>query len=349
MHTSRIGRQLDHVRAATIVDVARRAGVAASSVSRVFNGHPDVSPTMRARVHRAAEELGYQPDPIAQSLRRGTSKTVGFVVRDISSPLFADIAYGTELELSTRGFMVLSTGSAGSAGSQTEAARILALQSRRVDGLIISLESESNADTNAVLESLKVPFVLVDREVHHVAASAVISDHFHGVLDATRHLLDLGHRSIALITGPEDIRASRERIRGFLAAHEGVVEASMDLVRSGPYTFEFGHEQAASVLDDSRATAVIGAGYFPFHGCLAAVAERDLELGRDISLIACDEVPLMRFTTPAISTVARDARQLGATAARILVEQIVDGARRQLTETLPTEFISRESTGPPAS
>lgn len=331
-------------RTPTIVDVARQAGVAASSVSRVFSGHPDVSPAMRERVLHVAAEVGYEPDPIAQSLRRGTSKTIGFVVRDISSPLFADIALGTELELSIDGFMVLLM---GSTGAQTEAKRILALQSRRVDGLIVSLESETNPDTNAVLESLKVPFILIDREVHHVSASAVLSDHYRGMMQAVRHLIDLGHRRIALITGPDDVRASRERVAGYLAAHEGFVEPQPDLIHSGPYTFEFGHDQVASILDNGAATAVISAGYFPFHGCLAAVTERNLTPGKDISLVACDEVPLMRFTQPAISTVARDARQIGATAARMLVEQIRSGERRQTIETLPTEFVVRDSIGPP--
>jgi len=199
----------------TIRDVADRAGVALSSVSRVLNGHPAVSESLRQRVLSAVADLDYQADFTAASLRRGSTMTVAFLVRDIASPLFADIVQAAEEELSPLGYSMLLMNSNGD--PDREAAHIRMLARRRVDGLILSLSSESHRDTVAALKSFKSPMVLIDRNIGDVEASSVVSDHYSGVAAATKHLVKAGHRSIALITGPHEVLASRERLRGYKA------------------------------------------------------------------------------------------------------------------------------------
>ncbi|PZS05866.1 MAG: LacI family transcriptional regulator, partial [Chloroflexi bacterium] len=183
----------------TILDVARHAQVAASSVSRVLNDHPDVSPGMRARVLAAAEELGYKPDFLAKSLRMGTTHSVGFVVRDISNPLFADIAKGAEDTLRHAGYSMVLTNSEGD--PDLDAQYIELLRQRRVDALILAVESESHAATLEALHLFPGPLVLLDREVPGLTASAVLCDHRSGVHEAVTHLLHLGHRRIGLVAG----------------------------------------------------------------------------------------------------------------------------------------------------
>src|SRR4029450_3031819 len=140
-------------------EVAERAGVAMSSVSRVLSGHPDVSRAMSEKVMRAVEELDYQPDILAQSLRRRETLSVGFVVGDISNPLIAEIVTGVESTLHTNGYSMLLTNSLGD--PRLEAAHIQLLYHRRVDGLVISVLDETHPDTMVQLRDLEIPVVVL--------------------------------------------------------------------------------------------------------------------------------------------------------------------------------------------
>jgi LacI family transcriptional regulator len=157
-------------------EVAEHANVAMSSVSRVLTDHPDVSERMRRRVLAAAEELGYEPDLLAQSLRRGETLSVGFVVRDISNPVLAELALGAETALSEAGYSMLLTNSHGD--PDTDAAGIRLFRRRRVDGLLLSLSDETHDPTRAEIDQLRPPIVLIDRELPGAPpVSAVLSDH----------------------------------------------------------------------------------------------------------------------------------------------------------------------------
>ncbi len=192
-------------------EVAAAAGVAMSSVSRVLSGHPDVSPAMRQRVLDAVDELGYQPNLLAQSLRWRETLTVGFVVGDISNPLLATIVEGAETTLRDAGYSMLLTNSEGNPGLDAEGIKLF--QRRQVDGLILSLARDDHAPTLELLERVSVPVVIVDRELPpEVPASRVLADHRTGMRAAVEHLVDLGHRRIGLDRRPDhppDDRARR--------------------------------------------------------------------------------------------------------------------------------------------
>jgi LacI family transcriptional regulator len=322
-------------------DVARRAGVAVSSVSRVLNKHPDVSDELRARVTEATKALGYQPDLVAQGLRRGSTSMIGFYVRDISNPLFADIARGAEARLRQAGYgMVLTTNSEGE--PERDADYIMLFGQRRVDALMLSLGSESNSETLRALGAVNVPFVLLDRDLPFMEASAVHSDSFTGVCDAVVDLLEQGSAMrVALIAGPRDTRASRERLRGFLAAHEtkGVV-ADERLIRMGSYTTAYGYEQTRQLLDlPEPPNAVVCGGIQLSSGALRAITERLLRIGRDIAFVSCDEVDLMQVFDPPISVVRRDAQLMGELAASLLLDALAGETTR--IENMPTEYVRR--------
>lgn len=330
----------------TILDVAKRANVAASSVSRVLNNHPDVSPRMRERVLAAAEALGYEPDFLAKSLRLGTTNSVGFVVRDISNPLFADIAKGAEDALRHAGYSMVLTNSEGEA--DLDAQYITLLRQRHVDALILALESETHPATLDALKLFHGPLVLLDRDVPDVTASAVLCDHRSGVRDAVTHLLDLGHQRIGFIAGPDTIRVTRERLRGYEEAHQSRQATIRDeLVRLGTYTRDFGHEQTLALLDLSEPpTAILAAGIQLVAGVLLALQEREVRVGEDLALVTCDEVDLMRVFNPPLSAVTRDGYQLGETAASLLVDMLVNGAPARV-EHLSTRYVARGTSVPP--
>lgn len=320
----------------TIRDVASRANVALSSVSRVLNGHPAVSESLRQRVLSAVAELDYQPDFTASNLRRGSTMTVGFLVRDIASPLFSDMVKATETIVGEHGYSVLLMNSGGNPGR--EAAHIRTLARSRVDGVILSLSSESDRDTVAALKSLKAPVVLIDRAIGDIESSSVISDHFAGIAEATKHLVELGHRRIALITGPHDVLASRERLRGYKAGLRAAgVRFDQALVRMQSYEEDFGEQQAQAVLRlDEPATAIIAGGAMIGYGTLRAI--RDAGLTGRIAMVACDAWRSPELFEPSVTVVRRDVAEMGRVGAELLIDLINGGPVR--TVTLPTELVA---------
>ena len=259
---------------------------------------------------QAVDQLGYRPDFLAQSLRLGATRTIGFIVRDISNPLFAGVVKGAEQELDAHGYSILLMNSLGD--PMLDAKHIGILRQRRVDGLILSLQSESNEDTVHALKSVSTPIVLIDREVKGVKCDAVFFDHATGIRDATAALLRLRHHRIGLIVGPTETRGSRERLKGFLDAFAdaGISPREEDIVAAGTYSRDFGFQAANDLLGLTEPPSALIAGNAQLGvGVLAALDERGLRHGADISFVVCDDLELLRFMDPPISVVARMPRE----------------------------------------
>ncbi|MEX1124521.1 MAG: LacI family DNA-binding transcriptional regulator [Acidimicrobiia bacterium] len=330
----------------TIRELADRLGMAPSSISRALNDHPDVSADTRRRVLDAAEELGYEPDFVAQSLRRGATMTVGFVLRDLSNPLFAGIVKGTDAFLHDKGYSLILTNSDGD--PDLDIGHIRLLRNRKVDGLVVSLQSEQQPGLRELLASLRIPVVLIDREVEGLELSAVHCDHQVGIRAAVDHLLELGHRDIAIIPGPLDVRASRERVLGYQKAFQSRgLESDERYIRFGPYSRNAGYDTATELLESPQRPSAIIAG--PTHvltGVLSACRDQTIAIGRDLSLVGCDEIEMMEFVEPGISVVKRDALLIGRLAAEVLLDQLTNNAPPR-KEIVPTEYVPRASVAPP--
>jgi LacI family transcriptional regulator len=326
--------------------VAIRAGVGVGSVSRVMSGQSGVSSEMRDRVHKAAKSLGYAPNMLAQSLRRKTTHSTGFVVSDIANPLIASIVHGAEAVLSKAGYSILLTNSGGQAA--IDAAQIQLLYQRRVDGLIILPAEENDPEMLAALQRLTIPLVVIDRDLpSDISSSHVLSDHYAGVGEAAKHLLQLGHRSMAVIVGGE-VRPSRERIRAVRDAFTSRRLEAKFRIDSGPLSVEHGASAMLRLLDSSPPpTAVILGGNQLLEGALSVVRARNLRLGSDLSLVCCDDVPLSRLFEVPISTIMRDTVLIGRTAAQLLLEAIAKPRHKPSSVMLPTWFEARASTGKP--
>lgn len=331
-------------RRATMHDVAERAGVALSSVSRALSDHPDVSSKMRDRVKSVASELGYEPDLLAQSLRRGSTNTIGFVVRDIANPFFAEIANGSEHVLRRSGHSMLLTNSDGDIELEAEHTKVL--RRRRVDGLILSLVSETEGSTIDLLHSTNMSLVLLDREVEGVEAGSVLSDHYTGVRAAVNDLVSMGHRRIALISGSPTIRPTRERIRGLtdaMADHGLAVDPG--LILTGSFDADFARRETTGLLDASEPpTAVVTGGVQSTLGALEAMVDRGVIAGEDVAFVACDELRFFDVFRPPLSVVARNPERIGAEAAKLLLG--MNGGGRPHVVTVPTEYRRRASSSP---
>ena len=326
--------------------VAALAGVAMSSVSRVLSQHPDVSKAMRTRVLAAVDELGYEPNMLAQMLRRGETQTIGFVVGDISNPLLAQIALGAEVTLRSAGYALLLANSGHEANGDANHIRLL--QQRRVDGLLMSVSDETNEQTLDALRRNNTPSVLIDRTVALTEPpSAVLSDHATGIRQAVERLAAMGHTRIALVAGSAHVRPTRERTNALEEAADslpGVVAQ----VRAGAFTEAHGMAATRELLSSRRPpTAIIAGGNQILVGVLAQLRASKLKIPRDVSLVTCDDVPLAKYFTPALSIIERDPYEMGRVAAELLLERLRGEAPR--TVILPTAFRPRDSSAAPRS
>jgi LacI family transcriptional regulator len=331
-----------------IRDVAARAGVAIATVSRVLSGSADVRPDLRERVLAAASELGYQPDILAQSLRRGATRSVGFIADDLSNHLIADIATGAESVLRASGYSLLVMNSELDPALDAENIRVL--RSRRVDALMMCPVEEDDPATVEALRSLDIPLCIVEGDQPpSVRASYVNSDHRSGCAQALRHLIGLGHRRIGLITGPQRYRSARERLRGLedvaAEAHRGVrlVHRAVEL------TAEDGRQATTELVSGpERCSAIVAGGEKLLLGVLQAMDDAGLEPGRDRSLVTCDPIAIATVFRPPLASITRDGDGLGREAAALLLRQLQDPAAPPETVLLPTVYEPRASaTRPP--
>lgn len=325
----------------TIHDVAAKAGVAISSVSRVLSGHLDVSEKMRTKVESAVSELGYEPDHLAQSLRKGATNTIGFMIRDITNPLFSIVAQSAEHELRKAGYSMILINSHGDLGAEKE--NFALFKRRRIDGVIASLVSEESPYVRNTINELGAPVVLLDREVTGLNASAVICDHSQGVKLATADLIKNGHSRIAFVSGRKDVFISRNRINGYEEAFkEAKLKIDENLIRLGKFGEQFAYEQTKDLFTaKNKPTALITGGIGASTGALRALKELDIKPGKGVAFVALDEWPMFDVLTADLSSVYRDPEHMGREAARLILDLIAGKGTAQAV--VPTIYRQRAS------
>ena len=332
-------------RPATIVDVARHAGVSHSTVSRVLNGYPHVSADTRARVEQAAHDLGYVANLNARGLAGGRSGLVGVVTFEVSSSYIIGVLRGIDGELAASEHdMMLST---NRLRDQRERDHVTRLSQGPCDGLIVLIPSASELYAED-FAARGYPLVLID----HAAtthASTVTTQNRAGAEQATRHLIELGHRRIGHIGGIEQFDASDARVEGWrstLAAHD--LDHGDDLIVGGDFQRESGRVGTAELLDrPDPPTAIFAANDMAAVGVLDELRARGLRCPDDVSVVGFDDVPEATLMTPTLTTVRQPMEALGREAVRLLLARIEDPAGPVAHLELATELVVRASTGPP--
>jgi LacI family transcriptional regulator len=334
--------------------VARAAGVSVGTASRALNRSGPVSDAAVEAVERAAKALAYAPDPIAQSMRTGTSGVVGLLVSDLANPLYARIITSVETRLQRERYALVVGNTHNSQGQ--EDLMVDLFRRRRVDGLILGpCESERPAYLEQIARDLAV--VAVDRDFGE-SGSGVQVDHFRGSLEATRYLLDLGHTRIALMTSDGALRPGRERISGYRAAlAERGLTVDDKLVRASRSAMDLSFSDALALLSaDVRPTAFICLGTRILSGVLQAMKQTQYRVPEDVSLICVGDGDLPQLFSPAITALSWDLEAVGTACAEMLLRAI-DGrttapadetAERHVVRLTP-HIVMRESCAPPAA
>jgi LacI family transcriptional regulator len=304
---------------------------------------PSLSPTLLAQA--AIDQVGFKPDVIAQSLRRNNTRTTGLIVDDISVSGYPEYVGALQSALHERGY-TLVLGST-SADIQTENEILSSFVQRRADGVVVTSGARENASFYEGIVASGIPAVLVERD-KPLALDRVLVDHASGIREATRYLLVLGHRRIALITGPPEVTPARTCSSGFLQAFSEVnLQPEKELIQCGAFSAAFGLEIASTLLArETRPSAIIAGGNLMLPGVIRAIRQAGLRIPADVSVVAVSDSPLAELSEPPIAVVRWSFHELGELAASLLLSRIESIRVQPRQLTVSTEFLPRGSCAP---
>ncbi|NUU05218.1 LacI family DNA-binding transcriptional regulator [Leifsonia sp. C5G2] len=327
---------------ATMVDVARIAGVSISTVSHVLNGTRNVEKGTRRRVLSAIEQTGYRQDTLARAMRRSKTDSIGLVVSAAGEPAFAEMVHGVEQAAAERGLTLLLANSGEDADREQRA--ITTLLERRIDGLILARAAGSTPGLMEQLESEKTPVVLLDRLFPEALLDQVGADNRDSMRRLTRHLVAQGHARLAILAGDTRVPALKERLDGFL---DGIRDAQLpeqeQLVLTGR---DDGHLQSrmAEALKQERYTAVIACSTPLAVVGLRALAEAGLSTPEGVSFATFDGFSDSDLFRPGITTVRQPAFDMGVAAVGLLGDRLAAPDASPRTLRLHQTLELREST-----
>jgi LacI family transcriptional regulator len=322
-------------------DVAALAGVSLKTVSRVINGESTVAPDLAARVSRAADALDYRPNLTARSLRSsdGRTRTIGVLLEDVANPFSSALHRAVEDVASARGVAVF----AGSVDEDPERERALALAliARRVDGLIVVPAGEDQSYlANEQRSGLSIVFA--DRPPRLLGADAVVSENAAGARTAVRHLIAAGHTRIAFLGDLAQIATVADRFAGYAEAlAEARIDVDDELVSVDLHGVDAAASATRAILAASQPSALFTTQNLITIGALHAL--RDLGLQHKVALLGFDDFPLAEILEPAVTVIAQDPAEIGATACRVLFERMDGDRSAPRLHTIPTRLITRGS------
>jgi LacI family transcriptional regulator len=327
-----------------LVQVAQRAKVATSTVSRTINQTGKISAATQEHVRKVMREMGYKPNRVARRLRTSEGKChlLGLIIPNIQNPFFADLARGVEDVAYKNNFAVLLCNYDEDFKKQQFYLDVM--QAESVDGMILSpLHESDKAIARIVAAGFSV--VCVDRSIAGTAVDKVVVDNQRGALAAVSHLLEKGHRRIGIISGPIDSSTGRERLAGYKAAlAQAGVALEPALIMHGDYREESGRRLTEALLSRrSPPTALFVANNQMLIGAIETIAAHSLRIPRDIAVVGFDDLPLAAVFTPPLTIVRQPAYEVGRSAAELLLKRIEEPQRATVSIQLLPELVIRKS------
>lgn len=327
----------------TLKDIAQRAGVSVSSVSRAFNGRPGVAPKTREAIRQAAEELGFFPH--ARFGKTPVRETVAVLLPDVRNPFFAEVLKGIVEAARRFGCDLLVDDS--NEQKEIETAFVQRIMHRPVQGLIyMTAGDHPNEALNEAMEA-GIAVVAIDRRIPGFHGDVVATDNARGAFMATQHLIQLGHRRIAMVAGPFYLSTVADRIRGFRTALSRFgLSAPPEWIAEEDFTWEGGY-RAARTLDFSEdgPTAVVCGNDLLAIGVIRAIEEGGKRVPHDVAVIGYDDTYLAAVAKPALTSVAQPAHEMGEAAVRILMERLRGGRTKPREVLLEPSLSIRDTCG----
>jgi LacI family transcriptional regulator len=335
----------------SIRDVAREAGVSPSTVSRVLNARPDVSPETRERVLQTIAALHYHPNAQAVGLSRRATGVVGLVVPDVITPFCTSVIESVQNSLRARGHWMLLAASGLSTEQEAQLqAHVLEelWRGRRIDGLVVLIPMESSMEVLRAMTREGLPNVLIDLQYEGAGLNYIAVDNYRGGYLATEHLLQLGYRDIAILCGPTWRPVGRDRLAGYRAALQewGVLARPEWVVPGLGYNEETGQHAMRTLLEAERKPrAVFAVSDLVAFGAMAVLDEVGLRVPEDIAFIGFDDIPAAANFRPPLTTMRQPLSDMGRMAAEYVSDLLAGKAEEPLQVTMETKPVVRVSCG----
>ncbi|MCQ6561978.1 LacI family DNA-binding transcriptional regulator [Paenibacillus mendelii] len=327
----------------TIYNVASKAGVSIATVSKVLNKTGRISEGTRRRVVEVMEEMGYQPSVIASALTGKSTFTIGMLIPDLANPFFAEVARSAEDRGHELGFNLVMCSTDNDPAKEVD--YISLLKQKSVDGIILSTVTTNHSTVKDILK-LNIPVALIARDMPTLAVDTVIVDDFIGGYLAAEHLIELGHRRIAVIAEDMNVMSSSERVRGYRSAlEENGLEYDDALVKESDFTIQGGKLKSGELLDSIHSpTAIFACNDLLAIGAIQAARERGMQLPRDLSVVGFDNTILASIVEPPLTTVAQPMRDMGRHVIDLLIQEIRGLKNQKQRIILVPELVVRGST-----
>jgi LacI family transcriptional regulator len=318
------------------------------TVSRVINNSGYVSDATRAKVEAAISELGYIPNMLGPSLRFRQTNTLALILADITNPFWTIVARGVEDAAQEKEYNVILCNTDESLQKQDQ--YLTMLLKRRIDGILF-VPADDRAESVELILKQNVDVVVLDRCIASAEVDVVRGDSFGSAYKLANHLIELGHEHIAILSGPQNIFTSTERVAGFRQAMtEAGLEHNFDNIYWGSFRQNPGYTARQAVKSSPRPTAYMAVNNFIAYSALQVFAQQDLHVPTDVSLVTFDDFPASINPTPFLTEAIQPAYEMGYQATQLLLARLQDDGPADRQEiVLPTEIIVRQSTASPVS
>jgi len=329
----------------TIVDVAKRARVSPTTVSRVLNndtkGH--MREETKQRVLKAIKELDYTPNKYARFMKKQKSGVIGVLVPDISNQFFSLMVRGVENVSYQNNYSVIICDAENSLEKENKYIDILLKE--RVEGVILTSSANENEQVHKLIRK-KIPVILADRKLKNVDIPYVGSDGFEDSYSLTQHLISLGYKEIGFVKGPCQVTTAQERFEGYISAmKDHGLTINDDYIREGDYTFEGGYKAGKDLINSVKRfpQAIIAANDLMAVGIIRALEEEKLKVPKDVGVAGFDHIPLSSLVSPRLTTIDISAYNIGQEAALMLLDYIKRKRKRKKVKILDSKLIKGES------
>ncbi len=329
---------------ATIIDIAERLGISPSTVSRALSDHPDINSETKKQVRKVAKELHYTPNPIAQSLKRNRTTTIGVMVPEIKHDFFSSAISGIEDVAYQSGYTIILCQSNESYEREIVNANLL--MNHRVAGIVVSISqnTKSGEHFNELLRR-KIPLVFFDRVCEDVNASKVVIDDYKSAFDAVTHLISKGYKKIAHFGGPKELWICKRRLSGFLDALAEAHLSQANIIRHGGLHEQDGYASMDALLEEKTIPDAIFAVNDPVAiGAFQRINEAGLKIPGDVAIMGFSNNKITSLVDPQLTTVDQPSFEMGRKSAEILIDSIEGRMLEPTTIVLDTKLIVRGST-----
>ncbi|NOU94031.1 substrate-binding domain-containing protein [Paenibacillus sp. LMG 31456] len=329
---------------ATLKEVADKAGVSTATVSNTLNGTRFVREEVKLKVYSAIQELNYQPNIVAKSLRIQESRIIGVLISDIANPVFSNIVRGIEEELAKSNYSVLLCNTDSSVEKERKYLNVLI--GKRVDGLIVSSAGNSG-DYFRSLEKTGVPIVFLNRCPEFMNSDVIMANNIQGAYNATEHLIQHGYSKIGIIAGPSSISTGKDRLTGYKKAlkENGIIELA-SIIKEGQFTVESGYSRMKELMEqDLKPDAVFISNNSMTLGAYKYLKQSNIQIPNQVAVLGFDDPDWVEIVEPPVTTIRPPSYRLGVNAADLMMMRIKEKDVKREIMYMDTSLIIRRSCG----